>query len=179
MLTTPRSRVAAVLALLGLLFGLCVWYGTLAPAPELGAYPDQEDLDERYDAYVGDRATLSGQVVDTDPVTVVTNVGADEPFRVTVTDLSTPVREGETLWVYGVVEPGRTIRAADAFTVAPGGNRYALWVSFLAGLWVLARIARHWRFDVDGWALEPRDGERDSGALGRIRGLAGREDEDA
>ncbi|USZ67411.1 hypothetical protein NGM10_11810 [Halorussus salilacus] len=178
MLTTPRSRVAAVFALLSLLFGLCVWYGALAPAPELGAHPDQEDLLGQYDAYVGDRATLTGQVVDTDPVTVVVT-GAGDSRQLTVTDLSTPVREGETLWVFGVVEPGRTVRAENAFTVGSGGTRYALSASLLAGLWVLARLARQWRFDAEGWALEPRGGERDAPGFGRLRTLAGREDEDA
>lgn len=165
--------------LLALLFGLCVWHGSLAPAPELGDYPDGRDLAGQYGAYVGDRATLSGQAVAAEPVTVVVTSGAGDPLRLTVTDLSVPVREGETVWVYGVVESERTIRATDAFTVAPGGTRYALSVSFLAGLWVLARIGRHWRFDAGDWALEPRDRASDSRALGRLRGLGGREDGDA
>lgn len=77
-------------------------------------------------------------------------------MQLTVTDLTIPVTEDEELRVYGVVEADHTIRAIRAFTVPPTGQWYAWAVSFLAGIWVLARLIRYWRIDPTDWTLTPR-----------------------
>lgn len=159
MLTTVRGRLGLLLTLVALLFGLAVWYGSLAPAPALGAYPSQEHLATDYDRYLGERVTVDGSVQTTDPVTITAEYGAGQTIRLTVTGLSTSVSEGETLRVYGVVEPDSTIRAINAFTVPRRGLWYTWTVSFVAGLWVLGRIIRYWKLDTGDWTLEPRAAE--------------------
>jgi hypothetical protein len=154
MVTATRYRALAVLGLLVPLGGLAVWYGSLGPAPEHGAYPDADDLASEYAHYHGGHATVGGRVVATNPVVIRTDT--DPPLRITVTDLGITVTEGEDLRVYGVVHPDHTVRAHNAVAVPQSGHWYAWSVSFLAGLWVLVRLFRYWRLDLRTWTLQSR-----------------------
>lgn len=163
MLRSPRARLLVVLLvvllLLAALFGLVVWHGTLEPAPEAGAYPGSEELGEEYDRYLGEEVSVGGRVVETDPVVIKAEYGVDESIRLMVVGLDADVEaeEGAFLRVFGVVEPDRTVQASNAFAVPSGGQWYAWGVSFLAGLWVLVRIVRRFRFDREAWGLVPRE----------------------
>jgi hypothetical protein len=148
-------RGLVVLVLLGTLFGLCVWFGTLAPAPERGNYPDRHAVGPAPASYVGSTVVLSGHVVETDPVTMAVPYGVGQHRRFTVTDYRGAVTPGVELRVFGTLTDADTIRADSAFTVSASGNRYMFAVSFLAGLWVLARLCLHWRLD-DTDGLTPR-----------------------
>lgn len=151
---SPGVRVLLVLLVVGGQIGLLVWYGSLGPAPEAGAYPDAGDLATDYEAYVGERVSLRGTVVGTDPV-VVETAGATG-LTLTVRALSGTAAVGETLRVFAVVEPDGTLRAIDGVLVARPSLRYTYVVSFVAGLWALARLVRHWRVDGAQRALVPR-----------------------
>ncbi|WP_042665023.1 hypothetical protein [Haloferax sp. ATB1] len=151
-----RRRIVGILVLLGCLFGLMVWFGSLAPTPEVGAYPGSEELGTDYDAWVGDQVSLTGTVTDTNPLTISAEYGAGEHVRVRVTNAAVDAQQGDSLSVYGVVEPDRTIRSLNAYTVSPANYLYMYAVSFLAGLWVLGRIIRSWRLD-ETWSLVPRE----------------------
>ncbi|MFB6160961.1 MAG: hypothetical protein ABEJ61_07260 [Haloferacaceae archaeon] len=150
-------RLGALCALLVALLALAVWFGALAPAPALGAYPQDERVVSDFDRYVGERVVVGGTVRTADPVTVAVEDGAGGTVRVTVTGLATAVDEGEYLRVYGVAAPDRTVRAESAVPVPRWGRWYAYVVSALAGVWVLARIGRYWRVDTRAWTLERRD----------------------
>lgn len=161
MLRSPRARAVLVLLVLGAQFGLLVWHGTLAPAPEVGDYPNSADLVADYDRYAGDRVAVSGAVVATGPVVVELRSGGDSR-RLTVRELSVPVERGDRLRVYGVADPDGTVRAINAFTVPRWGLWYTYAVSFLAGLWVLARLGRHWTVDRTALGLAPREVDEDA-----------------
>lgn len=151
-----QRRVLIVVGLLLVLFGLCVWYGSLGPAPELGAYPDSDDVGATPDPYVGSPVEISGQVVATDPVQIRLEYGADRHRRVTVTGLETTVDPGDELRVFGTLTDAATVEAAAAFTVPPSGFAYTYLVSFAAGVWVLGRIVTGWQFDAtDGFSRRP------------------------
>lgn len=152
-------RLLVVISLLAVLFGLCVLYGALEPDPSVGAYPDGSELGTDYDRYVGERVSVGGEIVDTDPVVIEVEYGVDEVIRLRVVELdnSVGVAEGDYLRVYGVVEPDRTVRALNVFVVPQTGRWYTWSVSFLAGLWVLGRLVRHWQFDREAWVLCRRD----------------------
>lgn len=158
MLASPWRRVLVLGLLLSGLFGLAVWYGTLEPAPSAWDLPDAEDLDRDRDRYVGERVQVRGDVVQLDPVVIHADYGVsgDVRLRIVGLDTSIPLREGIALWVYGVAEADLTVRSNNAFTVPGRGIWYTYMVSFLAGLWVLARIVRHWRFDPSSLALVRR-----------------------
>lgn len=169
------KRVVAVCLLVGLLLGLGVWYGSLPPAPEVGAHPDEADLAEEYSAYVGQPVTVSGVITETSPVTIAVDSGPGETIELRITNVEGSVRRGDVLRVFGVAEADRTIRAENAFTVTHRGLWYAWIASFAAGVWVLARIVRHWRLNRGVWALEPREWPLYETVRHRVRTVGRRE----
>lgn len=152
----PVRRLAGIVVLLGCLLGLTIWFGSLASAPEVGAYPDEDQLGTDYDSWVGKEASLTGTVVDTDPLTIVAEYGTDSQIRLRISDTAVDARQGDRLAVFGVVEPNHTVRALNAYTIPPANYLYMYVVSFLAGLWVLGRLVRTWRLDWETWSLVPR-----------------------
>jgi hypothetical protein len=50
--------------------------------------------------------------------------------------------------LFGTLTDSETIRASNSFAVPPSGAVYTYSISFLAGLWVLVRLVRQWRFDL-------------------------------
>ncbi|WP_331233953.1 hypothetical protein [Natronorarus salvus] len=159
MLQSPRSRALALVCVFALLVGLFVLSGTADPDPENHAYPDGDDLAADYDAYVGDRADVSGPVVSTDPVTIETGPPG-ETITLEVEGVEEPVEEGQRLRAFGVVEPGGAFDAEETLVRDPWEITYMYVVSLLAGLWVLSRLLRGWRIDRAVLGLEPRDEPR-------------------
>ncbi|WP_435156741.1 hypothetical protein [Haladaptatus sp. DFWS20] len=163
-------RRVGVLFVLGvLLFGLAVWYGTLTPAPGLGVYPSEEHLATDYDRYLGTKVTVGGTVVDTEPMTISAEYGANEQIRLIITDLTVEANKGDNLRVYGRAAPGHTIQAINAFAVPPFGHVYTYSISFLAGLWMLWRIIRYWHFDLTDWTLRRRTTPLQPNVVDRIQ----------
>lgn len=155
---SPRTRAAVAFLLLCALFGLTVFHGTLEPEPSMGAFAGQEDLGDDYDRYLGERVSVEGWIVETDPAVIEAEYGVDSVLRLRIVGLDGSIRisEGKLLRVYGVVEGDRTIRALNAFAVPRSAMWYTWSISFLAGLWVLGRIVRYWRVDRAAWSLRRR-----------------------
>lgn len=150
------ARFVAILVLLGILPGLMIWYGSLAPAPAAGEYYGTDQLTSDYAQYHGERVVVSGPVLSTNPV-VIDAVEGPITYRLTITNVGSPLSKGEYLSVYGVVLEDRTIRAITAYTVPQRGFWYAYVTSFVAGFWVLGRLLSHWRLNRDPLGLTPRE----------------------
>ncbi|MFB6182987.1 MAG: hypothetical protein ABEI96_00390 [Haloarculaceae archaeon] len=156
MFDTARTRLLAVAVLLcghGVLF---VLYAQQPVNPGAGVFPGEDELLQAPNRYVGDRVTVSGVVESTAPLVVRVD-GRGGTARVTITDSGLSPDPGDTVRVYGVLTDPRTIRAVDAFAVPPSGLWYAWVVSFVAGLWTLGRLVRHWRVDASTLGFRPRD----------------------
>jgi hypothetical protein len=98
-------------------------------------------------------------VVSTDPITVRAEYDTPtgiESIDIEVTDVDATVARGDRLQVFGVLTAPRTVRATNVVIVPESGLWYAWVISFVAGLWVLARILRHWRVDIETGAFRPR-----------------------
>lgn len=158
MRSSPVARVVVLILLLGALFGLMVWHGSLEPDPSVWALPGAEELGHDYDRYHGKRVAVWGRVVETDPVVIAAHYDGTQAIRLRIVGLEEPaaVTEGSRLNVYGVVEPDRTVRALNAVRIPAWGVWYTYSISFLAGLWVLGRIVRHWQVDIADWTLHRR-----------------------
>ena len=169
-------RLPVVFLLLVALFGLCVWFGTVGPAPGLGAYPDESDVGPTPNPYVGGPVELSGTVVGTSPVQIRIEHGLNESRTLTITNLELNANQGETLRVYGTLVDTETVRAMNAFTVPPGGLRYTYTVSFIAGLWVLFRLTSQWRLDPQQGLARRSDSDT---PLDRLRARLSRGSDDA
>lgn len=158
MLESPRGRFGALAVLLVVLSVLLVWHGSVGPEPALGDYPDKEDFGPDPDPYVGQLVVVDGEVVSVDPLRIEVEYDADERAVYRVTGYDDPVKRGELLRAFGRLTGARTVDARRGFTVPDRGLFYAWGISFLAGLWTLARIVRHWRLDRGTLALVPREG---------------------
>lgn len=158
MLDSRRSRALALILLASILTGFFVWYGTLTPNPTLGEYPSETELATDYAQYLTEDVVVSGKVISTEPVVIAARHGNDR-LVLTITSLEGSVRPGEILRIYGVAGPNRTIRAVNAFSVPEHRLWYTYGISFLAGIWVLARIVQDWQFSQKTWALTPSSRE--------------------
>lgn len=164
MLESRVSRVVTLCGLLGVLAVLAVWFGIPSPLdPRLGQTPTADHLASAPDASVGQYVQVTGTVVRTDPVIVTAEYEywSGDRYRtgqleVTVTGLTTTVTPGQTLQVYGVVQPDGTIDATTSVVIPPANRQYMYGISALAGLWVLARLVRDWTVAWDTLAIEQR-----------------------
>lgn len=156
-LDRPRHRLVALVALLGLLCGSLVAAGTIAPDPTVNHYPDQEDLGREYAAYQGEYVELDGTIVETDPIVIEADYAPDRTVALTITNVDEPVTVGQRLGVFGIARSDHTIEAHATVGVSRWETYYAWVVSLLAGLWVLARFVRGWRFDRSTASFEPRE----------------------
>lgn len=158
---TERSmRLLALAVLCSGLFVLLVAAGTGAPAPEVHHYPDSDDLAQDYAAHQGERVNIAGTVVQTDPVVIEADGGAHQP-SLTILNVEEPVAVGQELRVFGTAQPEGTITAHETVAVSPWETYYMWAVSFVAGVWVLARFLRGWRFDRSTLGFTIRE-ERDA-----------------
>lgn len=153
-ITSPTGRALLIAFLLIGQVGFMVWYGGLDPAPEAGAYAGPYELTRDYDAYIGQRVSLAGYVVASEPVTIRVGGAADLPL--VVQNAPPGVKSGDRLRLFATVLPDHHLRAIDAFTTSSGSQMGMYAISLLAGIWALVRLVRHWRLDFDEWALVPR-----------------------
>jgi hypothetical protein len=159
MMVSRRTRLLGVVFLLCLLAVLLVWAGTVSPNPEQHRYPGTEALLDDYDAYVGSHAQVGGTVVQTDPVVI--ELTYDERTReLTVHNLEQPVTTGEQIVVFGTVRDGSVIVAEAAHTRERWEAWYMYLISFVGGLWVLARLLNGWEIDRARWTIDPREDRR-------------------
>jgi hypothetical protein len=169
-------RLLLVCVLLLVLSGTFVAYGALGPAPTRDVFPDSRDLARDYDRHLGERASVGGTVVATDPVVIAAGDGRGGTIELTVVETRRRPALGDDFRVYGTVRPDRTLVARRSVVVPPSGGTYAYVVSALAGLWVLGRVVQYWRLDPDAGLV--RRATPLPGPYGLAR-LAGRGGDDA
>jgi hypothetical protein len=155
--SNPWRRAAAVGLLLVALCGMLVYGGTITPDAGERHYPGNDEVAPEPGAYDGQRVALAGEVVGTDPlrVEVVSDTGAS--FTLTVQGATAEATEGDSISVFGTLRDGAIIDAERVIVREPWEVTYMYGVSFAAGLWVLARTLRRWRFDAERLAFVPRE----------------------
>lgn len=154
----PVGRAILVALVLAGQAGLLVWAGTMSTEPADHRHPNVPQLLNDYDRYVGQRAEVGGTVVSTEPLVMGT---AGPRFAIRGAEVS--AEPGDRIHVFGVVRADYTIDAINAYAIPAWSRWYAWIISFAAGLWVLARVVRHWRLDRTEWALTPRPVDRTDG----------------
>lgn len=155
-MTNRHARVLGIIALICLLGSLLVWAGTVPPNPDQHRYPGNEQIVEDYDAYIGKQVQVGGTVVQTDPVVLeLTHYRGTR--TVTVRDVHQPVQPGDRVVVFGEAQPNDVIDSQGVTVREPWEASYMYLISFLGGLWVLARLSNGWRLDRDRWTIVPRE----------------------
>lgn len=158
---TLAGRVLVTVLLLGVAVALAVRFGHLeaTPDPATKHFPDEAALAADYSSLVGSRVELYGSVTATNPVVVKGTYGGHE-LAVTVVDVTTDPAVGEYLHVYGVAEPGGTVRAIDTVVYPATGITFTYAVSALAGAWTVCRFLNRWTFAREEMAFTPRSEPR-------------------
>ncbi|MGQ3410860.1 hypothetical protein ACT4ML_01155 [Natrinema sp. LN54] len=157
-----RGRLVAGVALLVVLAGFVCWAGTIPGDLTDSDHPTEVDVTQNREAYVGDHVALGGRVVETDPVVIATRASGSGRFTLVnanegLQNGDEPLERGDSVTAFGTLEDESTL-AVDRTTIGDtAGTAYMLLVSFVAGLWVVGRFARDWRFDFDRLAFVPRD----------------------
>lgn len=154
-------RLAVAAVCLGALVGLGVHYG--ATDDENWPHPTGDQLRDDYDAFVGDRVLLFGEVrtVDGETNTVVVHVtdSADAvAAELTIRGVDEPVAPGGTVQIVGVLEADRTMTADRTVVVNRDANGvyYKLGTSVVGVLVAVGFFLRHWRPAVRRAGFEPR-----------------------
>lgn len=151
-----RWRFAALLLLLGLLVVLFVWAGTIEADPADNNYPGTGDILENPDEYVGDRVSVSGTVIDTDPLTIEDETVPGETITFVIDGADVDPAVGDEVIVYGTLQPDNRVDAINTVHREPWEAVYMYIISFLGGLWVLARLVNGWTVDTATWSIVPR-----------------------
>lgn len=160
-LDRPAIRGSIITILLLLIVGFLVWGGTMTPDPSLNNFPGGNEVGPNPERYVGDRVTLDGSVVSTDPVVIEVTYDLDATRRVTLHQFDESVEPGQRVTAFGFLTDRSTL-TVERGLVQSSWERYVMYgISALAGLWVLTRLLRHWHLDVSTLTVRPR-GDRDA-----------------
>jgi hypothetical protein len=154
-----RICLLAFFGLTAVLLAMFLWAGTLSPDPAMNSYPDEDQIAQNPDAYVGQSVSVAGTVVDTDPLVIETVPDTGEPFRVTLQNLNRPAAVGDEISAFGTLEDETTLTVKRATVRSPWEFTYMYIISFLGGLLVLGRLTIQLRFDSDSLAFRPRGGD--------------------
>lgn len=156
MIETARGRIILIALLLIGHTVLFPFYAQQPVNPKAGVYPDQDEFIENSDRYVGERVVTGGFVRQASPIVIeVETTQGTHNITVSGTNLSPSL--GDKVRVYGTLTAPRTINSINAFVVPQGGLWYTWGISFLAGIWVLIRLIRHWRINLSRLSFSRRD----------------------
>ena len=168
-----HGRMLLAIALLVVLAGAMVAYGTVDADPDDNTFPTNEQVGPDPDSYVGERVDVGGEVVSTDPVVI--EVQYTNGLRTITVENATaallntdgPIEPGDRVSAFGTLEDPTTLSAERSISRAQWEFGYMYFVSFLGGLWVLGRFFQGWRFDRNRLAFVPRDERRSLAELVR------------
>lgn len=167
MLDSRSARLGLVLLLLVAQAALFPLHATQPVNEDAWVLAGEEEFVVSPEQYVGDRVDTGGVVQSLDPLVIrVEALGGTHP--VTITDTTLDPEVGDKVRAAGVLTAPGTIRATNAFVVPERGRWYAWGISFLAGVWVLGRLIRHWTVDWATLGFEPRETPLSLGDLRRV-----------
>lgn len=146
-------------AIIGLLLagqvGLAVWFGADVHRTTDPETVTRGDLLAGGEDFVGQTIVVTGSVVQVDPVQIELQEDGTR-VRLTILALEPSVSVSDRVRVRGEMVAADTVHASQA-TVVPRWRLWYVWgISFLAGLWVILRLARQWRVDAE-LSLVPRN----------------------
>lgn len=155
MLETARARIMLICLLLLGQAALFPLYAVQPVNEDAWELADETEFLDDPDRYLDGPVESGGIVQDADPVVIRVDT-TDRTERVTITAATIEPELGDKVRVYGTLVEPATIDAHTAFVVPQQGRWYAWGISFLAGLWVLARLIRHWTVEWSTLGFEPR-----------------------
>lgn len=156
MIETARGRTVAIVLLLAGQALLFPMYATQPVDPDAGVFADTAQFTGTPDEYLGSRVVAEGRVQQRTPMVIQVETTRG-PYEITVVDSRLSPARGDKVRVYGELTGPGTVRSIHAFVVPQSSLWFTWGVSFLAGLWVLARLVRHWTIDRSRLGFYPRE----------------------
>jgi len=155
MFETKYSRIFIISILLA---GQMVLLPLFAQQPvnqEAGVFPSENEFIVSSDRYIGERVVTGGVVKEISPIVIQIDTTQGK-HRVSISGSELNAKRGDKIRVFGILTTPKTIRALNAFVVPQSGLWYTWTISFLAGLWVLLRLIRHWTINIPRLSFHPR-----------------------
>ncbi len=149
-----RWRVLGILIILGLLTGLFIAAGGTEPEPALGDYPGSSELAEGHEPYIDTHVTVSGEVIELDPVVIETRVDS-ETFHFTLIETES-VEAGQWVSVFAVVTPDGELVVEEMTVREHWEVQYMFLVSGAGAVLILILAALTWRVNLRELIVEPR-----------------------
>jgi len=157
-----HHRVIILVILFAITFSCLVWFGATPVISEAGVFPGNDEVITDYESHLDSRVVMSGQIVETAPLTIRTETETGEEMSIRITGIETQFAEGNVLTVYGILQPKQEIVAISTVVKSAGSYWRARVLSAIAGLWVLWRGFRHWQPSIRAVLIKRRQEEPDA-----------------
>lgn len=141
-------RIGIVVVLVTCLCLTTIWYGSLGADPRNNVFPGSGNLANDYEAYIGQRVLVTGQVVHADPAVLRVSGGEQDSFNLTITNLSADVSTGSDIQVFGIVRPDDRIEAIKIRRQSESVLWYVWLLSGIGLSWTAWRAIRHWQVNI-------------------------------
>lgn len=150
-------RVVALLALTVVFFGLMVHYGAVAPQHEL-TRESIVKLDSP-EAHVGETVHVWAEVQRNDGALVVL---VDDRIDLTVVDTATRAEPGDSIQIYGTIQPDGTVAAERVVVSERSSLRRLYAISTGALALTIVVFFRSWTVDIRRLTFVPREEDADA-----------------
>lgn len=153
---TANGRLLLVVVLLighAMLFPL---FAQQPVTPDAGVYADSDEFILTPNQYISEPVVTGGYVQQTTPIIIQaeTSQGA---YNITLTDTNLSPSTGDKVRTFGTLTAPKTVKSIYSFVVPQRGLWYTWGISFLAGIWVLARLIQHWTVNLSRLSFSRRD----------------------
>jgi len=152
--------VVALVALAVVFFGLLVHYGAVAPQHEL--VQQSATKLESPDKHVGASVHVWARVARNDDVLVVDEIGDTPNLTVTVVGAETAAQPGDSIQIYGTIQPDGTVAAERVVVSEQSSLRRLYAVSIGALALTIVVFFRSWTVDFRRFAFVPREEDTDA-----------------
>lgn len=146
------GRVIVISILLLTLTAGCVGYGVRYNGSE--AYVNSSEISANYPSHIGESVHIWGGIIAEEGGTVIIKSGN---LRLQVTEPATSdVQPGDSIQVYGVLQPDRQLTTVSYHTQSPVDKQYMYIVSLFGVVLAIASFFRRWRVDITNARFVPR-----------------------
>jgi len=144
----PKSRAIIALSLLLILFLLCAYHQTNHEYHR--EYPSLKDIVANYEKYIGETASISGEVVGVHSATfqLLEREDGENTIFVVLPNSNIDVGVGDKVEVLGTLGPDYQISAEKMIVSKRWKHEFVYIRSFIALIFLIFVFMRNWKFNI-------------------------------
>ena len=144
----PKSRAIIALSLLLILFLLCAYHPTNHEYHR--EYPSLKDIVANYEKYIGETASISGEVVGVHSATfqLLEREDGENTIFVVLPNSNIDVGVGDKVEVLGTLGPDYQISAEKMIVSKRWKHEFVYIRSFIALIFLIFVFMRNWKFNI-------------------------------